>query len=155
MEGGCTFPVPSLNDEYKFAPDEFREINTQNYFNAFYAEVAVSLFKSLIDLGNSSDIVVDVRNDELLYQLLCELISFCTREHKSPVSRTFFLENHILLGVAKLLSSNCKIILKLTCIRCLKSLILLNDEFYTRYTISHDIWVYFFKFFETKWMRII
>ncbi|RCK60939.1 Serine/threonine-protein phosphatase 4 regulatory subunit 3 [Candida viswanathii] len=145
--GGGAFPG---SEEYKFGPDEFKEINTQNYFNAFYAEVAVNLFRKLIDLGNSSEAAVDVKKeDELLYQLLCELISFCTREHKTPVSRTFFLENHIILGVAKLLTANCKIILKLACIRCLKNLISLNDEFYTRYTISQDVWVYFFKFFET------
>lgn len=147
--GGGVFPGSNGNDEYKFAPDEFKEINTQNYFNAFYTEVAVKLFKKLIDLGNSSDVMVDVRKDELLYQLLCELVSFCTREHKSPVSRTFFLENHIILGIAKLLSSKCKIVLKLASIRCLKNLILLNDEFYTRYTITQDVWVFFFKFFET------
>ncbi|RCK55573.1 Serine/threonine-protein phosphatase 4 regulatory subunit 3 [Candida viswanathii] len=145
--GGGAFPG---SEEYKFGPDEFKEINTQNYFNAFYTEVAVNLFKKLIDLGNSSEVAVDAKKgDELLYQLLCELISFCTREHKTPVSRTFFLENHIILGVAKLLTTNCKIILKLACIRCLKNLITLNDEFYTRYTISQDVWVYFFKFFET------
>ena len=29
-----------------------------------------------------------------------------------------------------------------------KNLILLNDEFYTRYFINHDLWFYFFKFFN-------
>ncbi|KAL6453935.1 PSY2 Serine/threonine-protein phosphatase 4 regulatory subunit 3 [Candida maltosa Xu316] len=136
------------NSDYKFASEEFEEINTNNYFNAFYTQVAPELFRKLIDLGTAKA-ASDIRQDELLYQLFCELISFCTREHKTTMSRTFFMENQIILGIAKLLTSNCKMILKLSCIRFLKHLVLLNDQSYTRYLVSQEIWVYFFKFFES------
>ncbi|KGQ98624.1 hypothetical protein MEU_00215, partial [Candida albicans P37005] len=153
-------------EEFKFTSEEFQEINTSTYFRAFYEQVAPKLFEKLIILANhnleSKQLQINTKHEELLYQLLCELISFCTLEHKmislsslssssfsssSLSSRSFFIENHIPLGIAKLLIiDDCKPILKLTSIRCLKNLILLNDEFYTRYFINHDLWFYFFKF---------
>ena len=159
-------------EEFKFTSEEFQEINTSTYFRAFYEQVAPKLFEKLIILANhnleSKQLQINTKHEELLYQLLCELISFCTLEHKmislsslssssfsssslssSLSSRSFFIENHIPLGIAKLLIiDDCKPILKLTSIRCLKNLILLNDEFYTRYFINHDLWFYFFKFFN-------
>ncbi|ODV79506.1 DUF625-domain-containing protein [Suhomyces tanzawaensis NRRL Y-17324] len=134
--------------------DEFNDINTNNYFKAFYSQVAPELFKNLIELAsvdqiaNKDEISTQIRHDVLLYQQLCELISFCTKEHEVQISRPFFIENNIILGLGKLLDTNCKLILKLSIVRCLKNLILLNDDFYCRYILNSDILGYFFRFFE-------
>lgn len=144
-------------------PEDINNINTTNYFEAFYQQVAPNLFKDFVLLKNSSInyqdeniqdedaafIIKKIKNDEILYQYLCELISFCTRQHETYISRPFFLENDILLGMAKLIISNVKLTLKLSAIRCLKSIILLNDDFYTRYIINNNILDYFFKFFKS------
>ncbi|CUM52038.1 uncharacterized protein AC631_03418 [Debaryomyces fabryi] len=133
--------------------DECTDINTNNYFKAFYSQAAPSLFGNLIDLAkedtNNEDIIRKISGDELLCQHLCDLIITCTKEHETHISRPFFLENNILLGVAKILAINTKTTLKLSAIRCLKSIILLNDNFYSRYFVSNDVLSYFMGFFET------
>ncbi|KAK6464779.1 component of IIS longevity pathway SMK-1-domain-containing protein [Scheffersomyces coipomensis] len=152
--------IPTDNDDEEentngiIEPDDFKDINIKNYFKAFYSEVAPKLFHNLIELASMSDDAIDsnviesIRSNQLLYQHLCELISFCTKEHESHISRPFFLESNILLGLGKLIKINVKTILKLSAIRCLKSLILLNDNFYTRYIINNQILHYFFDYFE-------
>ncbi|KAK7681315.1 hypothetical protein QCA50_015703 [Cerrena zonata] len=85
--------------------NEVNDINTNNYFEAFYSKVAPGLFKELSDLSYSKEdsklhesIVSKIKGDEILYQHLCDLISFCSKEHEAYISRPFFLENNILLG---------------------------------------------------------
>ncbi|ODV65378.1 DUF625-domain-containing protein [Hyphopichia burtonii NRRL Y-1933] len=136
--------------------NEVNDINTNNYFEAFYSKVAPGLFKELSDLSYSKEdsklhesIVSKIKGDEILYQHLCDLISFCSKEHEAYISRPFFLENNILLGVSKLMVIDVKITLKLSAIRCLKNILLLNDGFYSRYIINNDIFQYFFDFFNT------
>ncbi|EGW34847.1 uncharacterized protein SPAPADRAFT_131882 [Spathaspora passalidarum NRRL Y-27907] len=130
--------------------NDFKDINTKNYFRAFYTQVAPLLFGKLIEIAkDDKNLPIKMsHSDELLYQHLCDLISFCTREHKVHISRPFFLENHILLGIVKLLEGNCKMTVKLSVLRCLKNIIILNDTFYCRYIINNRILSYFFKFFE-------
>lgn len=127
------------------------DINTLNYFEAFYQEVAPTLFGKLVRLSTSSckNDIKEIQDDELLYQQLCELISFCSREHDVFLSRSFFLQNNILLGVSRLLTSPCKSALKLSAIRCLKSIIVLNDNSYTDYIIENNLLSYFFSYFDT------
>ncbi|KAG7660451.1 PSY2 [[Candida] subhashii] len=144
----------SMND----TSGEFKDINTKNYFTAFYSQVAPTLFNKFIILAQSNDLEDEsikslIYSDELLFQHLCDLISFCTREHTTLVSRPFFLENHILLGAAKLLDTDCKLTLKLSVIRCIKNIIGLNDNLYCRYILVHDILGYFIRFFETVVME--
>ncbi|RLV92150.1 Serine/threonine-protein phosphatase 4 regulatory subunit 3 [Spathaspora sp. JA1] len=131
--------------------NDFKDINTKNYFRAFYTQVAPILFRNIIQLSKQENISSNKmsHSDELLYQHLCDLISFCTREHKVHISRPFFLENNILLGIAKLLDCNCKLPVKLSVLRCLKNIIILNDNFYCRYIINNKILSYFFKFFQS------
>ena len=133
--------------------EECADINTNNYFKAFYSQAAPNLFANLIDLAkedlNNNEIVKRITDDELLCQNLCDLTIACTKEHEIPISRPFFLENNVLLGVAKLLAINTKTTLKLSAIRCLRSVILLNDNFYSRYVVSNDILSYFMGFFRS------
>ncbi|KAK6202669.1 component of IIS longevity pathway SMK-1-domain-containing protein [Scheffersomyces amazonensis] len=151
-------PISNNNiNNIEFTSEEFEDINVKNYFRAFYSQVAPKLFQNLIKLAelpedsinSDSEVILKVRNDQLLYQHLCELISFCTKEHESHISRPFFLENNILLGLGRLITINCKTILKLNAIRCLKSLIILNDNFYTRYIINNNLLHYFFDYFDS------
>lgn len=131
--------------------EDYNDINTNNYFKAFYSQAAPSLFKDLINLAKedtTTDATIKrITGDELLCQNLCDLIITCTKEHETHISRPFFLENNILLGVAKLLEINTKTTLKLSAIRCLKSIILLNDNLYCRYFLFNEILVYFMKYF--------
>lgn len=133
--------------------DEYADINTNNYFKAFYSQAAPTLFGNLIDLAKeettNEDIIRKITGDELLCQHLCDLIIACTKEHEAHISRPFFLENNILLGVAKLLAITTKTTLKLSAVRCLKSIISLNDNFYARYFVSNDVLSYFMRFFES------
>lgn len=121
-------------------------LNTTNYFNAFYSQVAKDLFKPLIDLIDGGSKGKSNANDSLFIYLI-ELIIFCSKD--KVVSRSFFLENQILLGVNSLISSpNHNVQVKLTAIRCFKSIILLNDDYYTRYLISNNLFTEIFKFFD-------
>lgn len=128
--------------------DDFHEINTKNYFQAFYSTVAPQLFQSLIELArNDNDFTRErVLEDILLHQQLCDLISYCAKEHEVNIARPFFLENDILLGVALMLHPNFRIVLKLSAIRCLRSIILLNDDEYTKYIVEKNLFDYFFEF---------
>lgn len=134
--------------------DDVNHINTHNYFKAFYGQVASTIFHNLIQLAKDlseaeqENLITDIKNDQILYQHLCELISFCCKEHETQLSQPFFLDNHILLGVGRLITSDVKMMLKLSAIRCLKHVVLLNDSAYTRYMIDHDILKYFLNFFE-------
>lgn len=137
--------------------DEFQEqsneVNTQYYFKAFYSEVAPDCFASLISLAQSDEIGIDllerIQSDQLLQQLLCGLVSFCARDHETQIARPFILHNHILLGVARLLGIQVSPTLKLSALRCIKSILLLNDSFYCRYIINNGLFEYFFSFFRS------
>lgn len=118
---------------------------TQNYFRAFYSKVAPKLFKTLIDFSKDEPIAP---SNEILCLHLCELISFCSREHEVYLSRSFILENNILLGMTRVLSNPGKPRAKLSVIQCLKHIILRDDVFYTRYIITHNILPSFFQFFK-------
>lgn len=137
-------PIANLNAPNPISQQIFIEkLDTESYFNAFYLKVAPKLFKPLID--SSNDEIIDSKKDDLFIHL-CELINFCTKD--KLISRSFFLENHILLGISKLINSNHKLQLRLASIRSIKSIILLNDDYYIRYIISNDLFKNIFEFFE-------
>lgn len=127
-------------------------VNTNHYFQAFYSQVAPILFQDFIMLAQrepSQELVNRIQNDEILCQHLCEIISFCCREHETHISRPFFLNNDVLSGIGKLLALDVKVTLKLSVIRCLKGIVLINDNSYCQYIIGHGIVKSFFQFFET------
>ncbi|CAH2350610.1 serine/threonine-protein phosphatase 4 regulatory subunit 3 [[Candida] railenensis] len=155
--GNNEFEIDHLRNEFNNekrgstgngAGDDFKDINTSNYFQAFYAQVAPELFANLIKFGERQN---GAEIDTLLLQHLCDLISFCTKEHESYISKPFFLKNNILLGIGKVIGGGIatKTTLKLTAIRCLKNIILLNDDDYVKYIIDHNIFGFIFKFFKT------
>lgn len=127
-------------------------VNTNSYFRAFYSRVAPVLFKDFILLAEkepNDQLIERIQNDEILCQHLCEIISFCCREHETHISRPFFLNNHVLSGIGRLLSLDVRVTLKLSVIRCLKSIVLINDISYCQYIIANNIVRCFFEFFET------
>ncbi|KAG7196023.1 Platinum sensitivity protein [Scheffersomyces spartinae] len=123
-------------------------VNTSNYFKAFYEQVAPELFESLIKLSQSNDLSPRLFQDHLLLQQLCDLIVYCCGEHDTLLSRPFFLVNDIVLGVSKILISKCKTSLKLSAVRCIRCLVLLNDDLYCQYIITKPVLHNFFIFFQ-------
>ncbi|CAK7913217.1 serine/threonine-protein phosphatase 4 regulatory subunit 3 [[Candida] anglica] len=124
--------------------DDFNDINTSNYFQAFYSQVAPELFGKLIDLND-----ILTCSESLLLQHLLELVSFCTKEHEVYISQPFFLETHILSSIGRIISQQTfKTTLKLTAIRCFKNILLLNDSKYTKYILENNILGQFFSYFK-------
>ncbi|KAH3901505.1 Psy2p SCDLUD_003001 [Saccharomycodes ludwigii] len=113
-----------------------------DFLNAFYKEVAPILFGPLISLelcgtkGNSSF----TYQDNLLMLYLIKLVNFIAVIHQRHISRNFILENHILIKISQLVNNkNVTLQLKLSCIRCLKNIIELDDTYYIRYIISKNL----------------
>lgn len=128
--------------------------SAQRYFEAFYEQVAPVLFRDFIDLASDDPKKFEaaekkVKSDPILYQHLCDLISFCCREHEPSICRPFFFENHVLKGILRILSTKLKITLKLGVMRCLKSIILLNDYPFCRYLIDNNLFKDYFIFFNS------
>ena len=126
---------------------DFNHVNTTNYFRAFYAKVAPQLFQPLVELCDENS--APTLSNFTLYQHLCELITYCSKEHGTHLSRQFFLESHILLGVSRLLEMRCKLQLKLSAVKCIKNIVLLNDDLYSRYIVNHGVLDHFFNYFST------
>ncbi|KAH3675708.1 hypothetical protein WICPIJ_009295 [Wickerhamomyces pijperi] len=141
---------------YEYHEDETKDhLETLAYFNAFYEEVAPLLFKPIMELNNKEEDQIeaaaatqstDAAYDQALLIHLCELITFCSKD--KVFSRAFFLENHILLGINKLIRPSYKLQLRLTAVRTLKSIIQLNDDYYTRYMIQYDLFDEVFQLFK-------
>ncbi|CUM62513.1 uncharacterized protein PRCAT00000064001 [Priceomyces carsonii] len=127
------------------------DITTTNYFKAFYRKVAPELFNGIINLADShkDNIQGKIKDDQLLYQHLCDLITFCCKEHDTQMSQPFFIDNNIILGVARLMNPAFRVTVNLSALRCLKSIVILNDNIYSQYIINNDILKYFFDFFES------
>lgn len=127
------------------------DISTEDYFKAFYTAVAPILYKSLIRLSDENteqEVEGIIKHDELLYQKLCELLSFCIVTHDKCLYRPFFLDNHIITGISKLLKLDCKMILKLSAVRCLSNILAINDKLFIKYFLDHHILDTFFEFFQ-------
>ncbi|ODQ82788.1 hypothetical protein BABINDRAFT_25004, partial [Babjeviella inositovora NRRL Y-12698] len=124
-------------------------LKTDEYFKAFYAIVAPRLFQPIVDVARQKPLEYGYSMSRcLLYQQLCELIAFCTREHDKNMCRVFFLENSILLGVSKLVEQTTRLQLRLAGIRCLKHIIFLNDDIYTRHVIANNLLAPIFQLLE-------
>jgi protein phosphatase-4 regulatory subunit 3 len=116
------------------------EMIDDSFFVEFYEKSASKLFKPLISIENRINQETKISRGELItLESLCDLLSFISKFHDKIFSRSFILENHILKSVNILINSKLKYQLRLSAIRCLRSIILLNDEFYTRYIIEKDI----------------
>lgn len=130
--------------------DKGNDISTEDYFKAFYNEVAPKLYQDIIEFAQTDmNMEEKVNQDEPLYQQLCELFSYCILVHDKGLQRSFFIDNNVLLGVMKLLEINCRMTLKLSAIRCLSNVFVSNDKTYYGYINNHNIIDKFFKFFMT------
>lgn len=125
------------------------DVNSISYFEAFYREVAPSIFQHFIDLANGKDCIPTIQSNELTYLHLCDLISFCLKEHDTSVSKPFFLEHRVILGVSRLVAAKVKTPLRLSALRCLKSVVLLNDDQYTSFIIDQQVLDPVFEYFDT------
>lgn len=128
--------------------------SAKRYVEAFYDQVAPMLFRDFIDLA-SEDAEIraaaqrKVVNDPALYQHLCDLISFCFREHETSLCPPFFFNNNVMKGILRILSTKLKITLKLGVMRCFKSMILLNDYPFCRHIIDNNLFKDYFEFFKS------
>lgn len=147
------------SDAIKFFDSSDAEVQQDQdysvYIENFYVKVAAKLFGPLIELSKlekidhetvSSILDTNSTSDSILFQHLCELIRFCSTKHHKSLSRSFFLENNILVGLKNLVSNVFKTQLRLSAIRLIKSLIALDDEFYTRFIIVNDVLHYVVEF---------
>jgi len=139
-------PVSNLSSSIMNNDDSIvDQLDTTKFFNAFYDKVAPILFKPLMDLTKKDEFTKNKNMDDL-FIYLCELINFCSKD--KSISRSFFLENHILLGITELIRPHHKLQLRLAAVRSIKSIIQLNDDYYTRYIISNNILEQVFKLFD-------
>lgn len=124
---------PRLNEEDNKLDEDF--------YLGFYDNIAKTLFGPLaqVDQVESFD-----KEDVICFTNLCELLGFISSFHERHYSRSFILENHLLDGVSKLLHPKVGYLrLRLNALRCLKLIISLDDEFYTRYIIGNDLLINF------------
>lgn len=134
----------------KHGEDNSYEANMSYQLKYFYTKVTPKLFAKIIAIGNSVEAIDAIsRTDSTLFLLLCELIIFGTREHDIELIKNFVVEHDILNGMVKLLSFPCKKVLKLHVVRCLRSIVLLNDDNLTTYMLEHDILKALFLYFES------
>ncbi|AET40816.1 Psy2p Ecym_6445 [Eremothecium cymbalariae DBVPG len=102
------------------------------YFNKFYKQVAPVLFHILI----SGDI--ENRDDQLLLRLV-KLVDLLVHEHDIMLSRGFVLENGVLITISRFIEPKHIPQLRLAALRCIKGVVMLNDDFYSRYLISKNL----------------
>ncbi|SCU98329.1 LAMI_0F14136g1_1 [Lachancea mirantina] len=105
-----------------------------DYFTKFYEVVAPFLFKPLMDLT-----VLNETSDVLLQHLI-KLIAFITTEHDRVISQKFILSSQILSNLATLLRPTHTLQLRLTVVRCIKSILLLDDEIYQQELMAQGVY---------------
>lgn len=126
-------------------------INTANYFSAFYAKAAPDLFRPIAALSNQTEeqVVQTVKADELLFQHLCELVSFCWREHLKSGAADFFLDNSTVDGVARIIGAPVKVTVRIAALRCFKSLVQSNQPPLFQHVLRLKLLDHFFVFFRS------
>ncbi|CAN3372668.1 hypothetical protein DIURU_004841 [Diutina rugosa] len=126
---------PAANDvDYGNAEDDFKD-----YLADFYSESAPALFAHLT-----------TSSDPCLLQNLCELTSFCFKDHAKiyPPSRRFFYDDKVLLAVAKVIERSKSVITRLAALRCLKYVISLCDNDCADHLIEHNVCRPIFSWFK-------
>ncbi|KAH3668719.1 hypothetical protein OGAPHI_002473 [Ogataea philodendri] len=105
------------------------------YLQSFYQNAAENLF------GPLERVITDpaCKNTTVTYSNLCELLNFVAREHDRNTSKEFILNHRYLQGIGEIQSKRYSLQLRLSALRCLKSIIMLDDEDYTQHLIRNDI----------------
>lgn len=123
------------HDSPRLNPDDSKM--DEDFYLGFYDHIAKKLFSPLV---NVDQVELFDKYHVICYSNICELLGFISTFHERLYSRSFILENHLLDGVSKLLHPRIGYLkLRLNALRCLKLIISINDEFYTRYIIANDL----------------
>ena len=110
----------------------------ENYLDKFYSQIAPILFSHLIIDNSGSGTTKHPVDDHILIQLV-KLVAFICTEHDRLLSRKFVLERGILRSISQLIEPTHILQLRLCAVRCLKSIICLDDKYYQRYLISNNL----------------
>lgn len=115
-----------------------------DFIRHFYQELAYKLFGPFIEMSNCQSDQEKVRRSSsrsasTRFQFLCELMSFCCREHDYTFFRHFLLESRCLFCVSWLITSSVKQQCKLAALRCIKSVICLNDMSVIHHIAQNDL----------------
>ena len=134
--------------------DDAHRAYVKKYFEAFYEQVAPTLFRTFIDLASGTEEVKNaaeqwLQKDPVLFQHLCDLISFCCHEHEASICRPFFTKSRALDGIVTILALRVNVTLKLGVLRCFKGLILLDDYAFCCHMVEHDLFAPYFAYFTT------
>lgn len=152
LSSPCDDPAVTNFNEEKDNRGEQYGPGVKQYLEAFYIEVAPMLFADFIELATDDAkkrklVATRITEDPILYQHLCDLLSFLLREHEPLLFKPFLCSTKMLKGIVHILGLKAKVILKLGVVRCLKSILLLND-----YTFNHfmiDLLQGFFVYFKS------
>ncbi|KAF7560516.1 hypothetical protein G7046_g3632 [Stylonectria norvegica] len=106
------------------------------FLTRFYETSAPRLFKPLLDLERRSDMEFPAQQASM-FTYLVEILSFFVRQHNLRC-KFFVMTNNVVSQVAKLLHCPEKY-LRLVAIRFLRSLIGLQDEFYTKHITEKHV----------------
>lgn len=123
-------------------------------YQSFYESVAPKIFEDFIHLDSSENAIREkaaqnfIQNPEV-YQYICDIISYCCREHDFQMCRQYLLERGLIKGIFKLLELKTNVLLKLAAVRCLKGIICIKEAEITEHIVQHDLFKSFFAFFET------
>lgn len=138
----------SKEDSPKFA--EF----SKKHYQSFYESVAPILFEDFINLASDVNSVREESVRKLtenpdVYQYICDIISYCCREHEFEVCRHYLLDKGLIKGMFHLLVLKTNVLLKLAAVRCLKGILCIKEGEISERIIEHDLFRHFFAFFET------
>lgn len=136
----------------KADPKKSAEI-AEKHYHQFYTSVAPILFEDFFNLLSDDPIIKDKAQENLkgqpgLYQHLCDIISFCCREHGQDNCCSFLLETGLLKGLFVSLSLRSSALLKLAVIRALKSIVLVKNTRVSQFIVDHNLMRHFFSYFE-------
>ena len=123
------------------------------HHHQFYTFVAPILFVDYIDLASEDSSKRQQAESNLmqrpeLHQYICEIISYCSREHDREICRGYLLRTGLFRGLFGVLTLRVNVLLKLAAIRCIKSALYMNDLEVSKYVVQHDLFAHFFSFFE-------
>lgn len=147
-----TRPKSELSESQEASSTHGEFVRT--YFLTFYGQIAPRLFENFAELVSGdkklrAEAIEKMKEDPTLFQHLCDLISFCCKEHDPALCRPFYIERGVLAGILEVLYLDVSITLKLGVLRCFKSLILLDDPLICEHIIERNLFAPFFLFFKT------
>lgn len=109
----------------------------ESFFKTFYNNNASTLFKPLSSFPDGFN---NEKSSNLALENLCELVSFISRFHNPVYSRSFILEQGVLDGASRVVANKgTRLQVRLAAVRCLRSVLQLEDQFYARYLINNDL----------------